>query len=124
MSGLQERSEEVITYENMSLPAVRFSIDCGLYQATFQEKIRKTTETAIDHYYSGRKNRKDLGTMYLYDVIVWDQNKNELRARKFVASKNQENAQFAVLREYLADDEEPDDLDVFVGVVGKLKDRD
>lgn len=97
--------------------SVLLCVDGTMGQIEFQQRTRKAVDQAIDLYYKARKE----SAMNLYEVIVWDQRAATERANERLAATSEENAKFAVLRKVLEPEEDLDDLDIFIGLVGTLK---
>ena len=112
----------LISYVNVSMQKVRWYVDGNLSSDQFDRQMRKIIESAIDEYHKNVKNRKDRPVRNVYEVVVVMQD-GAIEEKKVIAT-TEENAQFEVLRELLEEDQTPDDVDVFVGKIGALKDRE
>lgn len=111
-----------ISYTNLSMQKVVWYVDANLSEGRFDLQMKSIIEAAVNEYHRNLKRRKEKEVKYLYDVRVVLQ--DESIVEKSIVATSEDNAKFKMLREVLEPGQDPDEVDIFVGKIGALKNRD
>lgn len=110
-----------IDFVNHSMQKVIWYVDASLSEYQFDRFMKEIIEAAVSEYHSNR-DRKEEEVRYLYDVRVVLPDESIVEGS--IVATSEDNAKFKMLREVLEEGQDPDDVDIFVGKVGALKNRE